>query len=141
TSGRIERLDMPRAAGYKSASRMVSMVPSDTSDHPTKGDGSHMQMKHRFLLAAVIGTSLALPLSMPLAASAGRIYSRCVNSCNATRQPCPARSPDACATMFPNDPAARTACVSECRDICVGEEKDCKDRCQAIKNGECPTEP
>jgi hypothetical protein len=108
---------------------------------PTKGALILMQTKHRLLLAVIIGTLLAAPLSIALAASAGKDYSRCVNACIATRQACSARCPDECSTMFPNDPDARSACLSECKDTCVSAEKECKDRCLAVKKGEHPTEP
>ena len=100
-----------------------------------------MQMKQRFILAVAIGAFLVVPMSISLADTAGRDYSRCINSCNAVKQACTGRCADDCAILFPNDSVARNACVAQCKDICFLEDKECKDRCQAIKNGVCPSEP
>ncbi|HZI93746.1 MAG TPA: hypothetical protein VFE84_05855 [Patescibacteria group bacterium] len=98
-------------------------------------------MKQRLLLAIGIGVLLFAPVSTSLATSAGRIYSRCINSCNSVRQACTSRCAPDCLALFPNDSVARSACTSLCKDTCISEDKDCKDRCQAIKDGTCPSEP
>ena len=100
-----------------------------------------MKTKNRFLLAVAVAALLVAPFSRPLEASAGRDYSRCINGCNAVRQACTSRCSDTCRDLFPNDVAARNACLDECKGTCLQEDKECKDRCQAIKNGVSPTEP
>ena len=100
-----------------------------------------MQTRHRVLIALAAGMLLGLSASTPWAESAGRTYSRCINACNSTRQACSAACPDSCKSMFPNDVQAKNACLSACKEACVRSEKECKDRCQAIKNGESPSEP
>jgi len=100
-----------------------------------------MKTRNRFLTAAAAAALLVLPLSLPLADSAGRVYSRCINGCNAARQACSGRCADECRSLFPNDVVERNGCLDQCKDTCLTQEKECKDRCQAIKNGVSPTEP
>ena len=128
----MKTLDSGLKAGYNAVSHEV---PSDL------GDQILMRTKQRFMLAVAIGTLLVVPLSIPLADTSGRDYSRCISSCNAIRQACTGRCAADCQALFPNDSIARSACVAQCKDNCVAEDKECKDRCQAIKNGVCPSEP
>lgn len=100
-----------------------------------------MRPKARFIFSLAVGCLMALPVSLPLARSAGRDFPRCIHACNVARTNCEDRCQTDCTALFPTNASQRRACVSACHDICVNQEQDCKDRCRAIKNGESPQEP
>ncbi|HKY32331.1 MAG TPA: hypothetical protein VJV23_07345 [Candidatus Polarisedimenticolia bacterium] len=80
--------------------------------------------------------------STPLAGgSAGREFSRCIQTCNETRRTCEDRCAPDCAALFPDNKSARNACISACKSACGEESGECKLRCLADKNEETPTEP
>ena len=100
-----------------------------------------MRSHVRTLFAVAAGCLLALPVAMPLARDAGRDYPRCIQACNASRAACEDRCNTDCAALYPNNAAQRRACGNACHGICVTQEQECKDRCQAIKNGGTGEEP
>jgi len=76
-------------------------------------------------------------------ADATKDYPLCIQACNDARAVCDDRCTADCLALFPlpSQNAQRTACTQTCKALCVAAEQDCKDRCKAIKNGDCPSEP
>ena len=71
---------------------------------------------------------------------AGRDFSRCVRSCNATRKVCDDYCSIDCKALYSTKPE-RDACIAACKAICLQESDECKMICQQIKNPpspECP---
>lgn len=83
---------------------------------------------------------LLLPQPPTLAASAGRDFSRCVQTCNEARKACDSLCKTDCAEMFPDDKSQRDSCTAACKSICVVESEECKQVCLSNKNGH-PEEP
>lgn len=73
--------------------------------------------------------------------SAGRDFSRCVHTCNDAKAACNNRCSEDCFALYPNSKPQRDACIAACKTNCTTQSEDCKLVCQAIKNGECPSEP
>src|SRR5262245_65979656 len=67
------------------------------------------------------------------ATTSGRNFSRCIQTCNATRKACADNCQTDCRDLYPNDKQLRDACVSACKSICSDESDQCKDVCQGIK--------
>ena len=95
----------------------------------------------RLAVAAGIGCMLALTGSEAIASVVGRNFSRCIYTCNAARKACNQQCVADCKGLFPNDPIQRDSCQSPCVQTCVTNEHDCKVACQAIKNGQSPSQP
>ena len=121
-------------AGYSSSTRTPGM---NTDNY----EGMQMRTKARFVFSLAVGCLMALPVSLPLARSAGREYSRCINACNVARSNCEDRCRSDCAAAFPTSASQRRACESACHAICVTQEQDCKDHCRANKKNDTPEEP
>lgn len=99
----------------------------------------------RFKRSARILASLAIvavlgSVAGPLAVSAGRDFSRCVQQCNEVRKACDGRCREVCLEMFPDDKSARDACTMACKADCLSESDECKDTCLERKN-DSPTDP
>ena len=71
-------------------------------------------------------------------ASAGRDFSRCVQSCNETRSLCKTQCNVDCDLLFPPG-ADRDACDDACAETCSEISQECKVTCKNIKNP--PSEP
>ena len=99
-----------------------------------------MKTTQRIALSIVLAGLLLAPMTMTLAA-AGRDYSRCIHACNSIKGNCNTRCPDDCGVLFPNDKAARDACISQCRATCIEEGKECRVVCKSIKNPSSDAEP
>lgn len=67
------------------------------------------------------------------AGTAGRDFSRCIQTCNATRKVCADNCQTDCRELYPNDKKLRDACVSACKTLCNDESDQCKMICQGIK--------
>lgn len=87
------------------------------------------------LLGVLALMALLQPLPPTLAASAGREFSRCVQTCNETRKACDNRCKTDCAEMFPDDKTQRDSCTDACKSFCAAAADDCKQVCLSIKNG------
>jgi len=87
------------------------------------------------LVVVIALAALLWPMSQALSETAGRDYSRCIQSCNDARRSCNERCVIDCADMFPNSKTQRDACISACKDgQCLIESQDCKLTCKEIKN-------
>ena len=100
-----------------------------------------MRNVHRVLVSLGAGLLLSLPISTLSAGTAGRDYARCNTACNQLRQACDRNCQNECKQLYPNNSGQERSCQTECKDSCMSEEKDCKLRCKAIKNGETFEEP
>ncbi|HET6373534.1 MAG TPA: hypothetical protein VFG76_09515 [Candidatus Polarisedimenticolia bacterium] len=98
----------------------------------------------RLNLAITLGGILFVSImgsSSSRASGTARDYPDCINSCNSAREACVDQCPINCADMFPTDSSQAKACVQACNATCVDKGQECKARCRAIKNGECPPDP
>ena len=75
------------------------------------------------------------------AESTGRQFAGCIQTCNDTKAQCNAGCKPTCNAMFPDSPAERGACKTECKDVCDVESDDCKLVCQNIKSPPSPEAP
>jgi hypothetical protein len=84
-----------------------------------------------FTLAVIAVTSVGLAVGVV----AGRDFSRCVRSCNATRLACFDGCNADCGALYPGTPnkPARDACIFDCKNVCESVSDDCKLVCQAQK--------
>jgi hypothetical protein len=73
--------------------------------------------------------------------SAGRDFSRCVQSCNGTRKACQDACKTDCRELYAQGTVERNTCESGCSDICIDNSQECKDVCLNIKNAPSPEEP
>jgi len=93
----------------------------------------------------VIGLAVAVlvvsQVGSTVAQSAGREFSRCILSCNETRQACGRTCRDDCQALYPDDEMMKDACVVECKDTCDYNSDECKQICQNIKDPPSPEEP
>ena len=97
---------------------------------------------NRRLLAMLALAALVLSTAAALQAdSAGREFSRCVQTCNETRKACRSSCSDDCGELFPGGGPDFNECRDGCRDTCNTESDDCKLVCQNIKDQPSPEEP
>ena len=85
--------------------------------------------------------ALAQVGSLAESGSAGRDFSRCVQSCNETRKACQESCKTDCRDLYPQGTEERNTCESECSETCISNSQECKEVCQNIKNPPSPEEP
>ena len=100
-----------------------------------------MRSATRFMCSLALGVILTASLSHTLARDASKDYPRCIKACDAARTTCDGQCDPDCLALFPDNPEQRRACVDACHTVCLEEQQDCKLRCKAIKDGECPPNP
>jgi hypothetical protein len=94
-----------------------------------------------WLIAGLAAAALAVvQVGGPVAQSAGRDFSRCIQTCNETRKECDAICITDCEDLYPPG-EDRRACESSCSQTCLDSSKECKQVCQNIKEPPSPEEP
>jgi len=74
-------------------------------------------------------------------ADSSRDFALCIQACNDGYDTCGDRCQVDCRALYASGTPELTICISDCKALCNVVKIACKDRCQAIKNGECPGEP
>jgi len=104
-----------------------------------------MIWKRRVALLSMLAALAVLvvgQLGGVVAGVAGRDFSRCIQTCNAVREPCLDRCRPDCREAFPGPQReAREACELACEDFCTDQSKECKVVCKAVKDPPSPEEP
>lgn len=94
------------------------------------------------LLAVVAFVVVMQPLLQTISlADTTREFALCILSCNDGYDTCGDRCQVDCRALYASGDPALNVCISDCKALCNVIKIACKERCQAIKNGECPPEP
>jgi GGDEF domain-containing protein len=94
----------------------------------------------------VIGLAVAAlvvsQVGSTVAQTAGREFSRCIQSCNETRKGCNRACSDDCRVLYPDGGSMLDACIADCKTgTCVPNSEECKQICENIKDPPSPEEP
>ena len=94
------------------------------------------------LAALAFVALLVAQVGGPVAQSAGREFSRCIQSCNDTRKECGRACQDDCKELYPDDKQMSDTCTADCKNgTCEENSSECKQICQNIKDPPSPEEP